>query len=506
LRVLLINPKFHLPIDTRVTPHLGLAYLGAVSEQRGDDVRIYDADVEDQSLADFLHEFRPHIVGITANTPQVQQAWRTATIIKKELDIPVVLGGPHVSVVTENLDFESLQQPPVDIVVRGEGEAPWIEICDRTESFLRDQPVLSSVEGPAFSSKALLDPALDLFHDVLSISYKTSDGQLHRNVTGPVIADLDSLPWPAYHLFKMDHYTNLQPATDAIDGSRSFSIMTSRGCPYRCVFCSQSIMPVKWRARSPENVVAEWQHLVQDLGALEIGVLDDSANIRRDRLYRISEMLIERQLNHVPWIFVNGIRANLADRDLLFKMKEAGLKRTAFGVETGDEQMIIRINKQVDHDTIRRAFKNAKEAGIETIGFFIIGLPGDTRETMQKTIDFAIELDPMIANFSMMTPYPGTAVYAEVKEHGHLLMQNWEDYVFFDQRARYEMGDLTAELMEEMYRKAYRQFYWRPKYILRTIRRKDFWLSFGRNVRLAWRTVVPRKEKAELRQEFEASL
>ncbi len=93
-------------------------------------------------------------------------------------------------------------------------------------------------------------PELDLFRDVMGLSYKTSDGQLHRNPDGPVIADLDSLPWPAYHLFKMDRYTNLQPATDAIPGARSFSILTSRGCPYRCTFCSQSIMPIKWRARS----------------------------------------------------------------------------------------------------------------------------------------------------------------------------------------------------------------------------------------------------------------
>lgn len=500
MRVILINPKFRLPIDTRTTPHLGLAYLAAVSERRGDEVRIYDADIEEQPLADALHEFQPHLIGITANTPQVKQAWRTAAAIKKEMDIPIVLGGPHPSVVSEDLDFESLRQPAVDLVVRGEGEGPWTEISNLVEAFMRDQGFRSED-----FSRRLMDPTLDLFREVKSVSYKTSDGQLHRNPDGPVIADLDSLPWPAYHLFKMNRYTNLQPATDAVPGERSFSILTSRGCPYRCTFCSQSIMPIKWRARSPENVIEEWRHLVRDLGALEIGVLDDSANIRKNRLHQLADLLITERLNHVPWIFVNGIRANLADYDLLVKLKKAGLKRTAFGVETGDEQMIIKIDKHVDHDTIRQAFKNAKAAGIETIGFFIIGLPGDTRETMEKTIDFAIELDPMIANFSMMTPYPGTIVYEQVKKHGRFLVQDWEDYVFFDQKARYEMGELTAELMEEMYRKAYRQFYWRPKYILRAMSRKDFWLKFGRNARIAWRTIVPRKEKTELRRAIEAA-
>jgi len=302
----------------------------------------------------------------------------------------------------------------------------------------------------------------------------------------------------------MEKYTNLQPAMDKVDGSRSFSILTSRGCPYRCTFCSQSIMPIRWRARSPENVLEEWRHLVVDLGAEEIGVLDDSANIRMDRLITLADLLIENRLNHVPWIFVNGIRANLATKELLRKLKEAGLKRTAFGVETGDPELLMTVDKRIDHDTIRQAFKNAKEVGLETIGFFIIGLPGDTRESMQKTIDFAIELDPLIANFSMMTPYPGTIVYEIVKRQGRLLVQNWEDYVFFDNRARFEMGDLTAELMEEMFRKAYRQFYWRPKYILRAIRRPDFWLNFGRNLRIAYRTVFPRKEKTELRRQIEA--
>ena len=498
MRVALINPKFRLPIDTRTSPHLALAYLGAVSERRGDTVRVFDADVEDQPLVEFLHEFKPNLVGITTNTPQVKQSWSTAAAIKKELDIPIVLGGPHVSVVSEDLDFESLRQPQVDMVVRGEGEGPWLEISDLVDSYLRDQP--------EFSAKGMMNPELDLFREVKGLSYKTSDGQLHRNPDGQVIADLDGLPWPAYHLFKMDRYTNLQPATDAIPGSRSFSILTSRGCPYRCTFCSQSIMPIKWRARSPENVIEEWRHLVKDLGALEIGVLDDSANIRKNRLHQLADALIDNQINHVPWIFVNGIRANLADLDLLVKLKKAGLKRTAFGVETGDEQMIVKIDKHIDHDTIRQAFKNAKAAGIETIGFFIIGLPGDTRETMQKTIDFAIELDPMIANFSMMTPYPGTIVYEQVKQNGRFLVQDWEDYVFFDQKARYEMGDLTAELMEEMYRKAYRQFYWRPKYVMRAMSRKDFWLKFGRNARMAWRTVVPQKEKNELRRAIEAGV
>ena len=114
MRVALINPRFRLPIDTRTSPHLGLAYMGAISQARGDEVRVYDADVEDQPLGEFVAEFRPDVVGITANTPQVKQAWRTAEAIKAVADVPVILGGPHVSVESEDLDFESAQQPGVN--------------------------------------------------------------------------------------------------------------------------------------------------------------------------------------------------------------------------------------------------------------------------------------------------------------------------------------------------------------------------------------------------------
>lgn len=492
MRVVLINPRFRLPIDTRTTPHLGLAYLAAVSEKRGDEVVIFDADVERQPVTEFIQEFRPHIVGITANTPQVKQAWRTARAIKEVTDVPVVLGGPHVSVLPE----ESCEKPYVDIVVRGEGEDSWIDICKRLERFLQDQP--------QYCSEAFFHPENEIFAHCFGITYRTSDGQIHNNPDRASIADLDGLPWPAYHLFKMDRYTNLQPATDHVDGARSFSIMTSRGCPYRCTFCSQSIMPIKWRSRSPENVIAEWRHLVEDMGAQEIGILDDSANIRVKRMEELGRALIENNLNHVPWIFVNGIRANLASKELLMLLKTAGLKRVAFGVETGDEDILLSIDKKVDHDTIRQAFKNAKDVGLETIAFLIIGLPGETRETMQRTIDFAIELDPLIANFSMMTPYPGTKVYEIVKRQGRFLINDWEDYVFFEQQARYEMGDMTAELVAEMYRKAYRQFYLRPSPIMRRLKTKDFWWNLPRNIRIAMRTFLPKKEKTGLRREMEA--
>ena len=219
----------------------------------------------------------------------------------------------------------------------------------------------------------------------------------------------------------MDRYTNLQPATDAVDGARSFSIMTSRGCPYRCTFCSQSIMPIKWRARSSENVIEEWRHLVHDLGALEIGVLDDSANIRKHRLTQLADLLIAEKLNHVPWIFVNGIRANLADTRVAGQAEAGGPE--AHGLRRRDRRRRDDLKHRQEHRSRHDPpglQERQRGRAWRRSAFSSSACPATRARPCRSTIDFAIELDPLIANFSMMTPYPGTKVYEEVKRHGTL--------------------------------------------------------------------------------------
>jgi anaerobic magnesium-protoporphyrin IX monomethyl ester cyclase len=467
MKVLLINPKTNLPIETRTSPSLGLAYLGAVSERQGHAVRIYDGDVEHIPLEKALRDFAPDMVGITANTIQIKSAWRDAALVKLVADIPVVLGGPHPTI----LPAESAERPEVDIVVRGEGEATWEELCQWR---VADGEWRGAISG---------------LHSVSGISYQTPDGQVHHNPDRPVIEDLDSLPLPAYHLFRMDRYTNLQPTVDRIAGP-SYPILTSRGCPYRCTYCSQ-IGPRRWRMRSPQSVVAEWRWLVRDLGAAEIGILDDSFNINRQRVLDICDLLIKEKLTHVPWIMINGIRANLADKELLGRMKQAGCIRSAFGVESGNQEILdFVIGKQLTLEQVRAAFKAAKEVGMETIGFFMVGLPGETEETMEDTIRFAIELDPVVANFSMATPFPGTEMSRIVKEKGRLLVKDYDDFAFFEGRASFEMDGMTAELVERKWKEAYRRFYLRPSRVMRTLLKKETWLDLPRTVQMAWRTVV----------------
>jgi radical SAM superfamily enzyme YgiQ (UPF0313 family) len=465
VQVLFVNPKSKLPIDTRTSPPLGLAYLAAVTEKRGDRVRVYDGDVEDTSLEATIREFAPDIVGITANTTQITAAWRDAELVKSIGDIPVVLGGPHPT----TLPDESAAKPFVDIVVRSEGEATWLAILDLGLP-ISDWGSLEGITGITFGGE------------------KGSVVSTADRATIPE-AELDRMPLPAWHLFGLDRYTNLQPTMDQVEGP-SLPILTSRGCPYRCSYCSQ-IGPRRWRARSADSVLAEWRWLVEEQGAAEIGVLDDSFNINRERVLEISRRLVDEGLNHVPWIMINGIRANIADEEVLGAMKRAGCLRAAFGVESGNQAILDSVvDKHLTLDQVRAAFKAADKVGLETIGFFIIGLPGETEETIDDTIRFACELDPVVANFSIATPFPGTEMHKTVKARGHILAETWDDFVFFEGKARFEMPGLPASLVERKFKEAYRRFYLRPSRIARTLARKETWQRLPRTARMAWRTVV----------------
>jgi len=474
VRILLVNPKSKLPIDTRTSPPLGLAYLAAVAEQRGDTVRVHDGDVESTSLEAIVRQFAPQVVGITANTTQIMAAWRDAELVKSICDAFVVLGGPHPT----TLPDESAAKPGVDVVVRSEGEITWLELLSAFEQRLAQDPAANALTATDFQA-------------IAGITCLDEQGAPVSNPDRPTIpaAELDKMPFPAWHLFSLDLYTNLQPTVDRVEG-RSLPILTSRGCPYRCSYCSQ-IGPRRWRARSADSILAEWRWLVQEQGAAEIGVLDDSFNIDRQRVLDVCARLVDEGLNKVPWIMINGIRANIADEEVLGAMKRAGCIRAAFGVESGNQEILNSVvDKHLTLDQVRAAFKAARAVGMETIGFFIVGLPGETEATMDDTIRFACELDPVVANFSIATPFPGTDMYETVKAQGKILAETWDDFVFFEGKARFEMPGLPAELVERKWKEAYRRFYLRPKRIARTLARKETWLKLPRTARMAWRTVV----------------
>lgn len=481
MRIMLVSPESKV-WNSRAHLHNGLGYLaGALIAAGYSDVTLYDGAVESESVSQVLdraaaenHPYR--VVGISAPTVLIEQAWAAAREAKAR-GATTILGGPHLTLMPD----ESMQHGEVDLVVRGEGEEALVEICKALEE-----------------SQAGRDGR---FASILGLSWRKADGQVVHNLARPLRPDLDNIPFPAYHLFKIERYTNLQPLTDGLDPhARAYTIVTSRGCPYKCIYCSKPITGDTWRARSVENVIAEWRMLVRDFHATEIGVTDDIWNLDLQRAKDLCRGLIEEKLNNVPWVTIHGMKVNHTDLELFQLMKAAGCKRVGFGVESGDEEILKKvIKKSQTLDMVRAAFKNAKSAGLQTMGFFIFGMPYETEETMDKTIRFALELDPDLAHFMIAAPYPGTELWKLVEKEGILFSHNWDDYAIQADRAHFQIGNLTAELVERKWHEAHRRFYLRPSRLARRLFMRDTWRNLPQRARDVTRVMLGSKNAVTVR-------
>lgn len=442
MNVLLVNPKINLPVRARLQPPLSLAYLAAAVKQCGERVKVVDLCVQEEKKL-WEISFVPDLIGITAVTPQIGSAARLIQDIKlKWPEAMVVLGGPHATA----LPGETLTRTAADAIVCGEGEDALIDLCR------------------CFKSRSSLECVDGIFYG--------EGGAVKQTKPRRCREDIDGLPFPAYEYFEMNLYTGLQPYYDYhAEREKAYCLLTSRGCPYQCAFCSQSVFPRRWRARSPENVAEEWGFYVNEGRACEIGIVDDAFNTDRKRVIDICKLLIERRLNRVPWIMINGIRANTADEEMLGWMRRAGCKRVAFGVENGNQRILDLMQKNVSLAQLREAFRNAKRVGLETIGFFIIGYPGESLETMEDTIRFALELNPDVADFLMATPFPGTRLYETAVRNGLLIHDDWEEYVFLEGKVNVRVPGVEEKDILAKWRSAYRRFYLRPLKAGRTLKR-----------------------------------
>jgi len=481
MRILLASPESHV-WNSRAHIHMGLGYLaGSLLAAGYSDLTLYDAAVESESIADVLQqagdEGRPYdVVGISSPTPLIHEAWAAARQAK-EAGAITILGGPHLTLMPE----ESMQKPEVDLVVRGEGEDTLVEIVHEIEQ---------QAPGPQRLASCRFEP-------ILGMSWRDGAGRVIHNPPRPLREDLDNIPLPAHHLFKIERYTNLQPLTDGLDPhARAYTIVTSRGCPFKCIFCSKPITGDTWRPRSVENVITEWRWLVKDLRATEIGVTDDIWNRDLGRAKELCRALIREGLNTVPWVTIHGMKVNYADPELFQLMKAAGARRVGFGVESGDEYILSRVvRKGQTLDQVRNAFRWAKAAGLQTMGFFVFGMPEETEETMEKTIRFALELDPDLANFMIAAPYPGTPLWDLLEKEGNIFSHDWTDYAIHTDRAKFEIGDLKAEWVERKWREAYRRFYWRPKRLMRRLLMPDTWRHLPARLRDARRFFIGGADK-----------
>ena len=442
LKVLLVQPPIPPEVELystadMVAPSMGLAYLAAVLEQNGYHVEILDAPAFELTYEDLSGEFKrrkPDIVGVTATTAVAPSAFKTAQIAKKVLpDSLVVMGGGHITFIpVETMKAE----PSIDVGVIGEGEYTFLELVETWEK----GGDLSKVKG---------------------LILRRKDGSLHFTPPRPLIQNLDELPFPARHLLPMERYRVFgKHITLGL-------IFTSRGCPYNCVFCSSSLLfGKKFRARSPRNVVDEVEEFVEKYKSDHVEFVDDLFIFDKKRVEAICREIRERGLD-ISWVC--SARVDSADLELFKTLRKAGCVMIYLGVESGVQRVLNLMRKGTKVEQAVRAVRMAKEAGLQVVASFVLGIPGETWEEALETIRFAKKLDPDFAQFSLATPFPGTALYHMAKEKGLLLTEDWTKYTVLKPVMRTE--ELSEKQLEKLIRKAYFDFYLRPKIIWRYIRR-----------------------------------
>jgi anaerobic magnesium-protoporphyrin IX monomethyl ester cyclase len=431
MHVTLVNPPYpkgahqHPPF----TP-LGLGYLAAVLEKNKYEVDVIDCQASRLTYEDFKREIskrQPDIVGVTSTTLTYKSALQIAKITKEAHPSSLtVLGGSHVTF----WDVEALQEcPQLDVVVRKEGENTILELVERLEAG-KD------------------------FHDILGVTCKKGE-EIVRNPDRPYIEDLDSLPFPAHHLWPLDRLRKY--------GKVIFPLMTSRGCVYWCEFCSAVRMfGRRYRMRSAKNVVDEIEYLHKTFGANNFTFYDDAFTVDQSRVKEICRDIKNRNLR-IKWDC--GTRVDMVTKDLLQKMKDSGCIAVWFGVEAGSQQVIDAMGKGFTPNRTRKAFKLAKEVGLMTIASVVFGFPGETRETAWKTIKFVEEIDPDDVGYYIATPYPGTPMADYVKKMGWLRVTDFDKYD--TATPIFELPTLSMEELIKIREKAFHRFYLRPTFIIR---------------------------------------
>ncbi|MFA5070487.1 MAG: radical SAM protein [Patescibacteria group bacterium] len=450
MRVLLIYPPYSLheiydklEAIGNTSPPLGIGYIAAVLEKAGHVVKVIDAPTLSYKLKDILREledFRPEAVGLTCLTPDFSKSIALAEAIKKISQRPIIIGGPHVTAAPA----ETIRHDCFDFGVIGEGEDTIVELINFLEH--RAPTSLFEIRGLIFREGE----------------------RIIRTPPRPFISDLDKIPFPARHL--MPTFDQYHPTPASYKHLPLGTLVTSRGCPFHCVYCDRAIFGNMYRFRSAKNVVDEIELLVKKYGARELRLWDDTFNAQISRVIEICQEIVRRGIK-VTWTCLG--RVNFVTDDLIKWMKRAGCWQISFGIESGDDEVLKKIKKGQTKEMVRKAFKICQRQKMGTRGFFIIGLPGDTEETMQATIDFAKELPLDVAGFYVTIPFPGTELTDTAKKTGELLMSE-HDQCMYDQflvnlpdKLFYVPNGLSETVIRKYQKRAYHEFYMRPRYILK---------------------------------------
>jgi radical SAM superfamily enzyme YgiQ (UPF0313 family) len=448
MRILLINPPTENTIASVMPkeleegldflPPLGLMYVATYLEKEtSHEVEILDCPVEKinhDQLREEIKKRNPDVVGITAMTFTLIDVMKVARMAKEiNPKIKVILGGPHVIIFPE----ETIKNHEIDLLVLGEGEG----VIKQLLGSIDNPKELKNIEGLVFKD----------------------DGKIINTGRVSFIENLDNLPFPARLLTPYKKYFSILSSHKPVT-----TMFTSRGCPYRCLFCDRPQLGKNFRARSAGNVVNELEECIK-IGIKEVFIYDDTFGIDRQRVLDICSGIKKRGLI-IAWDI--RTRVNTVDEEVLRALKRAGCQRIHYGVEAGTQKILNVLRKGITLEQVEKAFRITKEAGIQTAAYFMIGSPTETKEDILQTVKFMKKINPDYVHVTITTPFPATDLYEIALGEKIIAGDVWRDFAKNPQPGFippiWEKELSRAELFF-LLKKAYRSFYFRPKYILKRI-------------------------------------
>jgi len=412
-----------------LSPPLNLALVGAAARQAGHQVAAIDYEATpDADLSSTLRSFEPDVVGITFRTPLFPAARKLAEQVRRERpDTLLIAGGVHAS----TRPHETVRRAPFDVAVKGEGDQTLVELLAG-----RPYPEIRGIVWP--------------------------DGETPART---LIPDLDPLPMPAWDLFDLAHYRTPSLVAHTVPVA---DLESSRGCQARCIYCTKGVFGNAFRVKSPNRMVDEIEHALGQ-GFRAFNYVDDSFTTLTSRSIAICEEMVRRGLD-VPWSLTNGIRVANVNEEFFRAARAAGCWLLAFGFESGSDRVLKRIKKGATLAQARRAVGWARKYGFTVLGYFMVGLPGETAETIDETARFAASLDVDFAKFSITMPLPGTPLYDSWAEN----LNDEDRFDFSIHRPGPDLYDHPSFAWPELEahtRRAYQTFYGRPSYVARRVRR-----------------------------------
>jgi len=446
-RIFLIQTKTRYGLNvTPYHPTIGLGIIAEILEQNGKEYDIMDMQLgySFRHLKKKIRKFKPDLIGLDMMTFRYRDGYKLIRKIKKSFPkIPIVVGGPHVMTAGTRLLEEC---KTVDFAIYGEGEKTIIDLCNKSD--------LSKIPGLLYRE----------------------NGEVRFIVPREPIKDLDKIPFPRYRKWQLNKYIDnflapkFQKEMPKEANDKMMTLFTSRGCPYRCIFCMHAFGH-KWRGRSAKNIADEIEYWYKK-GYRQFPVVEDNFTFDRKRVYELAKEIKKRGMTNLHLSAPTGLRGDMADKDVLKVMKEMGFRNISFAVESASQKVLNLMKKGESIGTIERAIRDALELGYEIGLFFVLGTPGETTEDVKETIRFANKF-PIDARFYNLIPYPNTELYDIIDKKGYFLKRP-EVYLNCSSRfytTVYSTPEISAKKRDEIVANVYK--------VKEKIRNRSYYDEYG---------------------------